>query len=109
MLLKLTDTMELSSREFNEQLRAGCVSREGFRKLWDAECYGNVSSLGTLKTWLRELERPLHIGKRIEIEGERFISTRPELIVWIKERFPDAYSCFYKNVGTESADEHPNA
>jgi hypothetical protein len=86
---------EPSSREFSEQLRAGYVSREGFRRLLAAENYGNVSSLGALKGWLSELESPLRAGKRIEIEGERFISTRPELIDWIGEKFPDAYACFY--------------
>ena len=95
--------MELSPREFKEQLRAGYVSREGFRRLWDAESYGNVSSLGALKSWLHDLEIPLRAGKRIEIEGERFISTRYELIAWIREKFPEAYSCFYKSNEHESA------
>jgi hypothetical protein len=98
--------MDLSPQEFNEQLRAGFVSREGFRRLWDAECYGNVSSLGALKSWLRDLERPLRAGKRIEIEGERLLSTRSELIAWVKEKFPEAYSCFYKDSDNISPDEH---
>jgi len=88
--------MELLDREFNEQLRAGYVSREGFRKLSDAECYGNVSSLGALKSWLQQLEVPLRAGTRVEIEGERFIASQPELIAWIQEKFPDAYACFYQ-------------
>jgi hypothetical protein len=89
--------MKLSSREFNEQLRAGYVSREGFRRLHDAEVYGNVSSLGALKGWLKELDLPLRAGKRIEVEGERFIASRQELLAWIQAEFPEAYACFYKD------------
>jgi hypothetical protein len=89
--------MNLSPREFNEQLRAGYISREGFQTLWGAESYGNVSSLGALRSWLQDLEIPLRAGKRIEIEGDRFISSRPELIEWIKAKFPDAYACFYES------------
>ncbi len=94
--------MSLSSKERDEQLRSGYVSREVFRTLWDAECYGNASSLGALKGWLEELELPLRAGKRIEIEGERFIASRQEFVAWIQEKFPDAYACFYKDQGPVS-------
>ncbi len=92
-----TENVELLNREMDEQLRAGYVSRDGFRRLWDAECYGNGSSLGALGKWLSYLEQPLNDGKCIEIEGRRSLSTRPELMAWIKENFRDAYSLYYEN------------
>ncbi|OYW76562.1 MAG: hypothetical protein B7Z37_08180 [Verrucomicrobia bacterium 12-59-8] len=104
-----TEDIELLHHEMDEQLRAGHVSRDGLRRLWDAECYGNVSSLGALRKWLRYLEQPLNDGKCIEIEGGRSLSTRPELIAWIKENFRDAYFLYYKNDDTGLVDEHPNA
>ncbi|WP_050025258.1 hypothetical protein [Verrucomicrobium sp. BvORR034] len=81
----------------NEQLRAGYVSKEAFQRLFDAECYGNVSSMCVLKSWLGDLDKPLSAGKRIEIEGDRFISSLPELHAWIKEKLPEAYACFYEH------------
>ena len=93
----------------DEQLRAGCVSRDGFRRLWDAECYGNVSTLGALTKWLSYLEQPLNDGKCIEVEGKGTLCNRPELIAWIKENFRDAYSCFYKKDETGLVDGHHNA
>ena len=86
-----------STRELCEQLRDGYVSRQGFRTLWDAECYGNAASLGALRKWLKELEVPLRAGKPIEVEGDRIIASQPELIAWIEEQFPDTYACFYKD------------
>ncbi len=102
------ENVELLNHEMDEQLRAGYVSRDGLRRLWDAECYGNVSSLGALRTWLSYLEQPLNDGKCIEIEGGRSLSSRPELMEWIKENFRDAYSCFYKGDKTGLADKHHN-
>ena len=64
--------------------------------LWDAECYGNVSSLGTLRTWLAELEVPLRAGRPVEVEGDRRIASEQDLLDWIEERFPDTYTCFFK-------------
>ncbi len=87
----------MTTPELSRQLRAGLVSREGFRQLWDAECYGNAASLGTLRNWLQELELPLRDGGQIEIEGGRSITSRPGLVSWIAENFPSAHSCFYQD------------
>jgi len=89
--------MEEASTQLNQELRSGYVSRSGFRRLWGAECYGNVSSLGCLRTWLKELEEPLRTGKKIEVEGVCFIHSREELLDWIRKSFPQAYTCFYED------------
>lgn len=88
--------MEFSPKELKDQLREGFVSREGKKMLWDAECYGNVSSLGALHSWLKDLEAALAASNKIEIEGDKFIHSETELYEWIKENFRDAYSCFYQ-------------
>ncbi len=87
----------MTTPELSNQLRAGQVSREGFRQLWDAECYGNAASLGALKKWLHELELALGDGRRIEIEGAKSITSQQELVTWIAENFPSAHACFYQN------------
>ncbi len=97
LMQSLWVNMELSPRKMNEQLRAGYVSKEAFQRFLDAECYGNVSAMGNLKSWLAELDKPLRAGKRVEIEGDRFISAPPELHAWIREKLPEAYACFYEH------------
>ena len=88
--------MSFTDRELIQQLRSGYLCRDGFRMLWDAECYGNVSSLGALRTWLAELEATLRAGKHVEVEGDRRLSSEQDLLAWIEEKFPDTYACFFK-------------
>jgi hypothetical protein len=82
----------MSSVELGKQLRAGYVGPEALRRFSEAETYGNVSAVAALTTWFRALQTALRLGHRIEIEGDRFISTEPELMAWLETRFPQGYA-----------------
>lgn len=91
--------MQITPQELTAQLREGYVSVAGARMLWEAECYGNVSSLNCLRSWLRDLENGMIQKSFIEVEGEGFIRTNEEYLGWIERRFPETYECFFKDEG----------
>src|SRR4051812_11361391 len=82
------------------ELKAGKVSEEGFKQLWDAECYGQAAFMTFLEKCLRTLEEIVKEGRQLEVystatHAMSILRTEPEFLDWCRQEFRDAYACFF--------------